>query len=340
MDGVRADIDGIRAAAALAQRQGEHMGEAEEYLHQSCTASAAFQGVLGFFAGTYSSAVSNAVEGIRGTRSTHQRVAENLVACAGSYEAADRAAYDGFARVAGQEHWGIGAYVPTGSGRADVAPGSCVPAPGSKPVEAGGGSSVLDDLRAKAESEAIARAKGLPGDLTRDTMAVDGKRVFKDEVAEGVKADSTRISRANDFLDRVQDPTGLKGALGEANKEALKEAVKDVDVRGHLDSNRLMRQGYEDAEVAPAFLGPDSIAGSPGHSNEQSANLHHNVRSVAGWYDQGMGAKKFAEGMLDDPTGGVRDSLAETGDAIGRVRKYQEISEGGGRNSTLSWGSG
>lgn len=340
MYGMDADLDGLRALSELARRQGAHAGAAQEYVHESCAARSAFQGVLGFFAGTYSSAIDNVTEGLRGTRAGHDNLADGFAASAANYQAADQSAHQSFRNLAQQRGWHVDAFKAPGSGDASVQFGSCVPAPGSPPSPPADGSSVLDDLKAKAQAEAVAQAKGLPNSLTRETVLVDGRHIFKDDLPSSLKADedTSRVGRANDFLDRVQDPTGLKGALGDANKAAMTQAVDGVGMNNRLGApDSWARQGKADVHAIPDTYGPGSMADQRGHSYEQNANLHNNVRSVAGWYDQGMGAKKFGEGLLDDPTGGVGASLGETADAVGRVREYGQIADDGERSAVMDW---
>src|SRR4051794_3631462 len=115
MSEVRADIDGIRALGAFAQRQGEHVRNVEDYLYDNCLAEGAFDGVLGFFAGTYATALRNAQEGLQGAVRTHAKIAGLFEECAGEYEAADRGAYDGLVRVGSGIGWEFDPYRPVGS---------------------------------------------------------------------------------------------------------------------------------------------------------------------------------------------------------------------------------
>ena len=310
-NGVRADLDGVRALGELSRRQAGHVGSIEEYLHHTCEASGAFQGVMTFFHGTYSAVISAASEGLGGAKRTHEFAAQNFDDSAAAYETADRGAYDVLARVAGGAGWDIDPYRAAGSGDHTIGLGSGVDAPTDaewKTPEAG--SSLGEELKADAKAQGIAELKSMPDRLTRDTVLVDGRRVFKDDLPEGFEGvdGPDRIGKAGGFLDKVNDPLGLSKKLDDFKSNAVDNRVDHFHEHGGK-LGEWTQQGKYQLDQAPNAVGAGSIKDDAHHSYEEHADLHHNVREVAGWYDGVPDAKDYVMSFKDDPTGGIGQSV-------------------------------
>lgn len=332
-NGVRADVDGIRVLAELSRRQATHVEHVESYLHDTCRASGAFEGLMTFFQGTYSGVLSAATQGLSSTRRTHEFAAEKFDECAAEYESADRRSYDLMARLASGARWEISPYRAVGGGDVSLGLGQCVTAPANgDPKEAAADSSIGEDIDAQVEEE----LKGIPERLTRDTVIVDERRVFMDDLPKGVDPDVDLIGKADGLLDKVNDPFGLGERIGKAKKEYVTARLEDFH-RNAGSAGEWTQQGSYMLDQAPNAVGAGSIRHDAGHSYVQNAELHHNVREVYGWYEGVPEAKEYVEGLMDDPTGGVSKSVDELKGAWNDAKELRQVGRGESDTSALDW---
>jgi hypothetical protein len=344
-NGVRADLDGIRALGELARRQAAHVGNVESYLHDTCTASGAFRGVMTFFQGTYSGVLRAAGDGLSGARRTHEFAAQNFEDSAVTYEAADRGSYDVLARVAGGAGWDIDPYRSPAGDDAKLGFGAGVPAPTEADrKDPSTGKPLGDEVRADAKAAAIKELKGIPERVTRETVVHDGRRIFKDQLEPAEKPDSDWIDRTEGRLKKIADPLGVNKAIGDFKKNSTQGLVEGFHehagaVGAYTDAGRFLE------EQAPHWAGPGLIENDRAHAHpdelirnsHEDAQLHHNVREVAGWYDGIPEAKNYVEGLVHDPTGGVGKSVGELKDSVGDAAEVYSAAHEKSDTSALDW---
>lgn len=123
------DPDSLTASAEVARRQRDHLYAIDGYVASACSRFEAFSGVLGFFQGMYSDAVSTARTGIQTYADVAGSASEAFTGCRDDYLQGDRQVYQRFDR--------------TFSDIVDLAPyerpgsGSSVPVTGSAPDPSG-----------------------------------------------------------------------------------------------------------------------------------------------------------------------------------------------------------
>lgn len=324
MEDVEANLGAIRAAGTLATLQGEHLASMTEYLHTHCEAAGAFKGILGFFAGTYASAVGNAVEGLDGNRRANLRMATELAACADTYEQADQAAHALISRAVSGAGYEVAPY------RSIItSPATVVPATAAAAAAADGESSISAVLKQLAVSEA---KKILPEHMTREAVQVEGQWVFKDHVGKGVDVDTNRMDRANGFLDRVEDPFGFSERAGNDRKAFLAAVDESADVDGRMTSDWALRNRDRAADLHDNVQSDKYIRDS-GQSYSDNARLNHNAREMHGWYDD----YKTVDGFVADPLGDMPESYGAMKTAFGDVKEYHDIAARGPNTSVLNF---
>lgn len=299
MEPTAADLDGIRALGELMSRQACHVGAAQEYLHSTCSANGAFYGVLGFFAGTYQSALQNVTEGLAGNKRASEFAAESFGACAKAYEEADRGSHDAFSRLAGGAGWDIGPYKAAGSGATGVggplkAAATATEEPGKAEDHSWGGFA-QDTGAAMLKDQSF---------LTREYTKVDGQYVRTETLGKDVEGDSTqfeqRLDNVEKGMDRVLDPG--------------KETRKDM-----LDS------------MTHPITG-DPSANGPVKDSQVSSAVQSDARAVAGLYED----YQAVMGTKDE----VTKSYGDMTDAVGDVRRYDDISDDQADRSAMDWSAG
>lgn len=364
------DPDGLRAGAALARHQAEQVKVIEDYLHRTCRADGAFTGptVLNLFEGTYENAFRIATEGLQASATTNVKVADMLEACAASYQAADRASYDGFARIAGGENWGVDAYSAAGSGvsgfgrggrvRADPVPGTEA-GPGSR--GSGGVLGALDSTSAFTSEYVDTYGKAALKNMSHETVMYNEQRIYKDDLPFKKDANGEIVRDIYGQPKRVDSDPEPKGLLDGA-ESGLKKRLKFInDPLGIEDQ----RDKFVDAKVesieAPGRVGAgptinDAFDNERGgvHSmvgREQNEAYHaaaerehaigERVDKVTGAYDAGKavlenrGDVTLGVGASVKGLNGTWDGLNE---AAASRDKLQGIIGEGPKTSAVNWG--
>ncbi|QIK67711.1 hypothetical protein G7072_16365 [Nocardioides sp. HDW12B] len=133
------DPDSLTASAEVGRRQAEHLAKVDGYISSACSRFEAFTGVLSFFQGQYSEAVSTAREGVQTFGDVARTVDESFEGCRDDYLTGDRQVYQRFDRafsdvvnLAPYEKPGSGSSVPA-TGGPPAMPGSALADP--KPYE-------------------------------------------------------------------------------------------------------------------------------------------------------------------------------------------------------------
>lgn len=369
MDGVLVDPDGLRAAAALARHQAEQVTGIEDYLHRTCQAAGAFAGpsILSLFEGTYENAFRIAADGLKASATTNGKVAEMLEACAAAYQAADRASYDGFARIAGGENWGVDPYSAVGSGQSTFTRGGCLPAgtaPGEPGAPAAGGGGVLgalDSASAFTSEYVDEHAKSVLGQMSHETVMHEGKRIYKDDlpyeedengkIVRDIYGEPKRVKADQEIpglldwtesglkkrLEFIDDPLGIEDRKG----RFVDAMVEKVDLPGRIGAERSITDAFDNERG-----GVHSMVGREQDKDYYAAakrehEIGERVDKVTGVYDAG-------KAVLDngaDITLGTKESLTglkgtwdELNAAAASRDKMQDIAGAGPNSSATNWG--
>lgn len=369
MDGVLVDPDGLRAAAALARHQSEQVTVIEDYLHKTCQAAGAFTGptVLSLFEGTYENAFKIAADGLKASATTNAKVAEMLEACAVAYQAADRASYDGFARIAGGENWGLDPYSAAGSGGSNFVPGGRVPtgkapgAPEDTPGGSGGVLGTLDSASAFTSEHIDEHAKAVLKKMSHETVMYGGEHTYKEdlpfkrdahgEIERDIYGQPKRVDAdpaAKGLLDGaesglkkrlkfIDDPLGIK----EHRSNFVDAMGKKIDLPGRIGAEPTLTDAYDNERG-----GVHSMQGrqhEPGYhaAAEREQAIGERKDKVVGVYDAGKAALDFR----NDQTMGVGKSvegLNNTWDGLKEAAatrdKMQGIAAAGPNTSATTWG--
>lgn len=96
---MKIDPDALTAAGDLGQRQGTHLATISHYVRDVCDRRAAFCGVLRLFAGAYTSALTAAGDGYRGSVTVADKTHEALHATRDDLLATDRSVAEAFAAL-------------------------------------------------------------------------------------------------------------------------------------------------------------------------------------------------------------------------------------------------
>lgn len=319
MDGMVADPDGIRAAAALARHQADQIKAIDEYMRRTCQAAGAFTGptMLSLFEGTYESAFGIAANGLAASFTTNIHLADALEAAAGAYEAADRGSYDVFARVAGGQSWEINPYAKVGSGQATftsgppiarasigpAGPAGAVPGDGSV---VGGALDKRDGVVGFVDTHVESHAKALLGKMSHETVMYGSHLIYKDDLPEGAEADLPTNPGALDRMDtRLEGLNPLTDPMGiDKFKENLADrAVGKIDLPGHMGAERTLVDAYD--------------------------NEHNGVRSMTGRQDDpGYHDAAAREKAIGDRVGRVTDTY-DAGKAVLDFRHDHAVGIGG-----------
>ncbi len=110
------DPDSLVAAAEVARRQGEHVQSTAAYIGGPNSRFEAFRGVLSLFRGDYEATVEHALKGMRDSGAVAEKVRSSFADCRDGYLASDRASYETFEKVFGDQV-ALPAYVAPGSGQ-------------------------------------------------------------------------------------------------------------------------------------------------------------------------------------------------------------------------------
>lgn len=369
MDGVLVDPDGLRAAAALARHQAGQVTAIEDYLQKTCRADGAFTGptVLSLFEGTYESAFKIAADGLKASATTNAKVAEMLEACAAAYQAADRASYDGFARIAGGENWGLDPYSAAGSGASAFGRGGCVPTgkapgePAAAPGSSGGVLGALDSASAVSSEYIDEHAKSVLKNMSHETVMYHGERRYKDDLPykRDEHGDFERdIYGQPKRVDADPEPKGLVDEAESGLKKRLKFIDDPLGIKEHrgnlvdavVDKVDLPRRIGAEPTITDAFdnerRGVHSMQGRQHEvgyhaAAEREHEISERVDKVTGVYDAGKAVLEHRDDWTLG-TGEKLQGLKGTWDGLNEAAatrdKMQGIAAAGPNTSATTWG--
>jgi len=317
MTGVWADLDGIRALGDLMKRQSDHVCHMADYMHETCHATDAFDGVLLFFRDAYSQALRYADEGLRISIQGDQLLSERCEKTAANYEASDRSGYDAFARLAGGQGWDVSAYRPSGSGTTAAAVGG--PFVPSKDAKPGG---LLDALKAvsKTVGDGVQTVtdplgtvmdpanewgkdplKAVQKGITDDTVMWEGKPVLKERLDSLHKREEA--SGGTRFVPETTDfDKGIK-----TWNDALKKTDPAAEWRDKIVDKAADRMGLGDHTIG-------------------TAATQHKVNTAMTWTTGVMDTYSAAKSFGEDPTLGIGEATGELVDVGRDIGHYMDIS--------------